>query len=90
MQNINSLKKEIITTLDVLPLEGLKLLVEFASFLRAKFQQSVKTDITDNQASPFTYDNGVLIAHGTCDDISDIVQNIREEQVESLLEQVMS
>lgn len=39
MQTVQRLKADIISTLDVLPLEGLSLLAEFVAFLREKFKQ---------------------------------------------------
>ncbi|OQY46370.1 MAG: hypothetical protein B6242_07845 [Anaerolineaceae bacterium 4572_78] len=56
MQNVQSLKKDFMTMLDVLPLESLNVLIEFARFLQAKvvsseYEQSkiyVLGDIDDN------------------------------------------
>ncbi|OQY43481.1 MAG: hypothetical protein B6242_14555 [Anaerolineaceae bacterium 4572_78] len=40
MQNVQTLKTNVINTLDMLPFENLRLLSEFASFLRLKIEQS--------------------------------------------------
>ncbi len=49
MQNSIQLKIEVISVLDLLPLEGLKLLAEFVTFLRAKFKLPYVQEAIDLQ-----------------------------------------
>jgi len=55
MNNTVQLKYEIMAVLDLLPLEGLKLLAEFVAFLRAKFKipQPIVTQL--EQPEPFDW-----------------------------------
>lgn len=90
MQNMQLLKQEIIDTLDMLPLEGLKLLAEFVGFLKTKFQQPtpyVKPTILENDT--LIYENGVLVVQSEIvGDISDFVHEVREERIATLLNEV--
>ncbi len=52
MQDSQHLKAQIISVLDSLPLEGLKLLAEFAAFLRAKFNLERPQPQTDLDQDP--------------------------------------
>lgn len=61
MQTQQNLKRDIITTLDGLPLDGLTLLAEFATFLELKFKNqlndggltgSVRSNARSNQPNP--------------------------------------
>lgn len=50
MSESQQLKVQIISIIDLLPLDGLKLLAEFVEFLRNKFRLSVPSPV---QANPF-------------------------------------
>ncbi len=49
MQNTHHLKTNIITIIDTLPLEGLKLLAEFVTFLQEKFKLRPTVQVSPDQ-----------------------------------------
>ncbi len=59
-QNIQRLKAEIITALDNLPVESLKLLAEFVTFLRAKAGVTSPTTTDINQQAPEQLSDPIL------------------------------
>jgi hypothetical protein len=66
MQNVNQLKIEIISVLDLLPAEGIKLLAEFVSFLKAKFDLQEKSNI--KQTRPIGLCEGEFVVPDDFDD----------------------
>ena len=62
MNETRQLKMELISLLDLLPLEGLKLLAEFMAFLRAKFKLSQQPLAVNNKpARPFGLCRGEFV-----------------------------
>ncbi|MDM8532707.1 hypothetical protein QUF63_16215 [Anaerolineales bacterium HSG25] len=66
MHNINQLKIEIISVLDLLPVEGIKLLAEFVAFLKTKFDIQEKP--TMEQTRPFGLCEGEFVVPDDFDD----------------------
>jgi hypothetical protein len=59
-QNIQRLKAEIIAALDILPLESLKLLAEFVTFLRIKASKPSPNVADVDQQSPEQFEDPIL------------------------------
>ena len=71
-QNIQRLKAEIIAALDLLPLDSLKLLADFVSFLKAK--ANLTPDPANGQQEPQNQQDDPILqlgAHPITEDVTD-------------------
>ena len=72
-QNMQRLKAEIITALDMLPVESLKLLAEFVTFLRAKAGATSTTTAGVDPQAPEQLNDPILQlgTHPVVEDVTD-------------------